>query len=75
MVYQDYASLFTELLEKDNLTNIYNRNIQLLASTAVLWLKRKTEFKRNNVKTMYNRTETLTFLGPRIWEIVPDYIE
>ena len=75
MVYQDYASLFTELLEKDNLTTIYNRNIQLLASTAVLWLKRKTEFKRNNVKTIYNRTETLTFLGPRIWEIVPDYIE
>ena len=36
MVYQDYASLFTELLEKDNLTTIYNRNIQLLASTAVL---------------------------------------
>ena len=24
---------------------------------------------------MYNGTETLTFLGPRIWEIVPDYIE
>ena len=24
---------------------------------------------------MYNGTETLTFLGPRIWEIVPDYIK
>ena len=22
---------------------------------------------------VYNGTETLTFLGPRIWEIVPDY--
>ena len=38
-------------------------------------LRKKNEFKRNNVKTVYNGTETLTFLGPRIWEIVPDYIK
>ena len=38
-------------------------------------LRKKTEFKRNNVKTVYNGTETLTFLGPRIWKIVPDYIK
>ena len=31
-VYQDYASSFTELLEKDNSTTIHNRNIQLLAT-------------------------------------------
>ena len=31
IVYQDCASSFTKLLEKDNLTNILNRNIQLLA--------------------------------------------
>ena len=38
-------------------------------------LRKKTEFNRNSVKTVYNGTETLTFLRPRIWEIVPDYIE
>ena len=38
-------------------------------------LRKKTEFKTNNVKTVYNGTETLTFLGTRIWEIVPDYIK
>ena len=32
IVYQDYASSFTELLEKDNSTSIHNRNIQLLAT-------------------------------------------
>ena len=32
IVYQDYASSFTELLEKDNSTTIRNRNIQLLAT-------------------------------------------
>ena len=38
-------------------------------------LRRKTEFNRNNVKTVCNGTETLTFLAPRIWEIVPEYIK
>ena len=38
-------------------------------------IRKKTKFKRNNVKTVYNGTETLTFLGSRIWEIVPDYIK
>ena len=38
-------------------------------------LRKKTEFKRNIVKTVYNGTETLTFLGPRIWRIAPDYIK
>ena len=32
IVYHDYASSFNELLEKDNLTTIHNRNIQLLAT-------------------------------------------
>ena len=35
-------------------------------------LRKKTEFKRNNVKTVYSGTETWTFLGPGIWKIVPD---
>ena len=30
IVYQDYASSFTYILEKDNSTNTHNRNIQLL---------------------------------------------
>ena len=38
-------------------------------------LRKKAEFKRTNVKTVYNGTETLTFLRPRIWKIVPDYIK
>ena len=38
-------------------------------------LRKKNEFKRNNVKTVYNETEALTFLGPRIWEIVAGYIK
>ena len=37
-------------------------------------LRKKTEFTRNNVKTVYE-TETLTFSGPRIWKIVRDHIK
>ena len=94
--YQDYASSFTKLLEKDNSTTIHNRNIQLLAAELLAKnglsppfiteivaenaqhyndLRKKIEFKRNNVKTVYNGTETLIFLGPRIREIVSDYIK
>ena len=97
IVYQDYASSFTELLEKDNSATIHNRNIQFLA-TKLFKVKnglpppfmseifvenaqhyydfrKKTELKRNYIKTVYNETEALTFLGSRIWEIVPDYIK
>ena len=96
IVYQDYASSFTKILEKDNSTTIHNRNIQLLATELLkvknglappimkeifvenaqhyYELRKKIEFKENNVKTVYNGTETLTFLG-QFREIVPDYIK
>ena len=97
IVYQDYASSFTELIEKDNSTSIHSKNIQFLATELFkvknvlsqpsmnemfvenaehyYGLRKKTELKRNNVKTVYSRTEVLTSLGPTIWEIVPDYIK
>ena len=39
IVYQDYASSFTELLEKNNSTTIHNRNIQSLATELLLKVK------------------------------------
>ena len=76
IVYQDYASSFTKILEKDNPTTIHNRNIQLLATELFKVknelsppfmneifvenaqhyydLRKKSEFKGNNVKTVYN---------------------
>ena len=38
-------------------------------------MKKIPEFKRNNVKTVHSGAKTLTLLGPRTWEIVPDYNE
>ena len=83
IIYQDYASSFTELLDKYNSTTMHNRNIQLLATELFKIknelsptfmneiyvenakyhydLRKETKFKRNNVKTVYNETETETF--------------
>ena len=38
-------------------------------------LRKRNKFKRNDVKTVYDGTETLTLLGPRIQETVLDYIK
>ena len=32
---------------------------------------RNSEFKTENVKTVHYGTESLSFLGPRIWKLVP----
>ena len=41
----------------------------LCAERTTLQLRKKTEFKRNNIKTLYSRSETLTFLRAWIWKI------
>ena len=48
---------------------------KIFVENAQNYYEKKTVFKSNNVKTVYNGSETLTFLGPRIWETVPDYIK
>ena len=45
-VYQDHASSFTELFEKDNLTIIHSRNIQLSQSHA-LYIANLLSFNEN----------------------------
>ena len=37
-------------------------------------LRKKNKFKKHNFKTVYEGTETLSSLWPRIWEVVPDDI-
>ena len=75
IIYQDYASSFTELLEKDNSTTIHNRNIQLLATELFKVKNGLSPAFMNEILTVFNGTETLTLLGPTISEIVPDCIK
>ena len=68
--------LATELFKvKNGLSAAFMNEIFVENAQHYYDLRKKTEFKRNKVKTVYKGTETLTFLGPRIWEIVPDYIK
>ena len=68
--------LATELFKvKNGLSPAFMNEIFIENAQHYYDLRKKTEFKRNKVKTVYNGTETLTFLGPRIWEIVLDYIK
>ena len=59
---------------KNELSPPFMREIFVENAQHCYEFRKKSEFKRNNVKTVYNETETLTFLGPRTWEIVLDYI-
>ena len=56
IVYQDYASSFTELLEKDNSTTIHNRNIQLLATEL---FKVKTDVTTFHERSLYGKCTAL----------------
>ena len=92
IVYRDKTSNFTELLQKDNVVTVHQRNLQVLAtevykvkmglapqlikelfplSTHAYNLRSTYEFKIENVKTVHYGTESLSFLDPKIWELVP----
>ena len=38
-------------------------------------LRHKNPFQSKNVNTVYNGTETLSFRGPKTWEMVPEIIK
>ena len=64
--------LATELFKvKNGLSPLFINCIFVENAQHYYDLRKKAEFKRTNVKTVY----MLNFLGPRIWEIVPDYIK
>ena len=92
ITYQDNASTFEELLNKDNSVSIHHRNLQVLATemlkihrglspeilretfvpkTSSYNLCRNDTFKKRKVHSVYHGTESLSFLGPKIWDLVP----
>ena len=54
--------LATELCKlKNGLSQPFMNEIFVEKAQRYYYLRKKTDFKRNNVKTVYNGTETLTF--------------
>ena len=68
MVYQDYVSSFTELLEKDKSTTIHNRNIQLLA-TELFKVKNRHIYLYSNKKITpkFSHFSSIEFTGSEIF--------
>ena len=92
LVYDDFTSSFTELLEKDNSVTIHQKNLQALAIemfkvknnigpeilNEVFKIKDKcyntrfnSDFERRNIKSVRYGSETLSSLGPQIWDLIP----
>ena len=38
-------------------------------------LRNKNPFNGNNVRTVYNGTETISFRGPKTWALIPEKIK
>ena len=92
LVYNDFSSSFSELLEKDKAVTIHHRNLQTLAYeiftvkknmapevlTEIVPQKESNYSPRNStmlqsrsIKTVMYGSETISSLGPKIWDILP----
>ena len=82
----DRKSSFEELLRKDNTVSIHHRSLQVLQAEIVkikkntaseilneIFQNRTSSYSlRWQVHSVYYGTESLSFLGPKIWELVPE---
>ena len=96
LVYNDFSSSFSELLEMDKSVTIHHRNLQTLAYeifkikknlvTEVLTeifpqkesnysLRNSTALQGRSIKIVMYGSETISSLGPKIWDISPTEIK
>jgi hypothetical protein len=97
IIYNDKASSFETLLEKDNSVTVHCRNIQYLAIEMYKVFNARSPiivsqiFPRNDnnhyntrnfsdfivpcIKTVHYGTETISYLGPKVWDIIPSNIK
>ena len=86
ITYEDNTPTFQELINKDNFVSIHHKNLQVLAmeilspeilreifvsKTSSYSLRRNDTFEKRKVHSVYHGTESLSFLGPKIWDLVP----
>ena len=90
IIYNDQQSSFTELLNKGNSGSIYIRNIQrltiemfrfyneLLPPLMSNMFKLKAENSYNvrlRITNVYHGTESISYLGPKIWDILSEKLK
>ena len=58
-----------------SMENIFKKRV-VLSNSVVIGLRHQSEFyNSHNPKTVYNGTETLQYLGPKIWDILPKNVK
>ena len=87
ITYNDRTSTFEELLNKDNSVSIHHRNLPVLITELYkvkgnmapeilnqIFQNRTSSYnlRINSSFAVYHGTESLSFLGPKIWELVPE---
>ena len=91
IIYNDKQSSFTEFLNKNILNiqrfaieilRFYNalspslmNNIFNLRAENLYNLRHFSEFSRPMVKSVYHGTESISYLGQKIWDILPDKLK
>ena len=88
LIYKDKNSSYEELLTKHGSVSIYHRNIQALVTkmykiqNGILSeieshynLRRCNDFRIPPIRTVYYDSESIPFLGPKIWNFLPDEIK
>ena len=90
IIYNDKQSSFTELLNKNRniqrlaieMLRFYNglspslmNSIFKLRAENPPNLRHFSEFSRPMVKSIYHGTESISFLGPKIWDILPEKLK
>ena len=77
VIYFDKQSSFETLLGKDGSVSVHNQNLQILATEMC---KIKNDLAPlivtiSPIRTVYHGSESITFLGPKIWNILPERLE
>ena len=88
IIYNNKKLPFNELLEKAGFVSIHVRNLQILSYSEVLAIERRISNKKapNNLrhnsklsrrllKAVYNKTECISNLEPKIWGLVPNSLK
>ena len=78
VIYNDKTSSFEQLLENDNSVSIHHRNIQTLAiemykvtNGSRYNLRYTSQFIIPSIHSVYNGRESVSFMGPKTWKLIP----
>ena len=77
ILYEDKKSTFKKLLEKDNSETIHVKNLQELVTEMyivqnIIQLSNTSDFTASRTKTVRYGWESLSYLGPKLWNILLD---